>query len=91
MDLENTFFYRLVNVFYHFFLLLYFIMTIVLLFDFSAITLKDTLNWLFFFIIYYSSLNLLKEALIYLAFGKKLTWNWVLRLFKPFLKSKEQA
>lgn len=36
---------------------------------------------MFYFVIIFSILNVIREALLYLAFGKKLTWDWLIKIY----------
>lgn len=48
--------------------------------DFFAIT----ICCLVAFVIFFSILNIIREALIYIAFGRKLTWGWLFIFKLPF-------
>lgn len=76
MNLENRFFYRLVNVIYYFFLIVACLITALIVinvgFWWGALAAS----------IFYSILNICKEALIYIAFGTKFSWKWLLNIQK---------
>lgn len=43
----------------------------------------ETVFWVFIsFIIFYSIINIVKETLLYLAFGKKISWKWLVDIQK---------
>ncbi len=79
MNLENRFFYRLVNAIYYFFLIIACLIAILVTIDvgFWWGTLSAG--------IFYSIINICKELLIYVAFGKKLTWEWLFNIRKILL------
>lgn len=77
INLEEHLFYRLVNVTY--FAALLFLFLVIGLFTYDSFLLMITV-WA----IVYIALSLIKEALLYIAFGKKFSWGW---LHISYLKS----
>jgi len=41
------------------------------------------------FPIYYCVINIIRETLIYLAFGRTFTWDWLKIFIKPFFRNKD--
>ncbi|HSW69135.1 MAG TPA: hypothetical protein VLI69_03110 [Gammaproteobacteria bacterium] len=79
MNLENRLFYRLVNVMYYFSVIIFCLIAVFIVINvgFWWGTLIAGIS--------YSIINICKESLIYVAFGKKISWEWLLNIKKIFL------
>lgn len=79
MNLENRFFYRLVNAIYYFLIIIACLIVVIVAmnvgFWWGALTVG----------IFYSIINICKESLIYVAFGKKLSWEWLFNIKRILL------
>lgn len=93
-NLENKIFYRFIKVSY--FLLLAVIFLIVagfyfLVFSSSQIEIAPILRVTIFGFIAYLILNFTKESILYIAYGKKITWHWINFNFKKILTHTDPA
>lgn len=86
MNFENRFIYRLIQVLYYFSLIICLFIAGMCLFQEEEVF--DIFLWS---IIHYCVANIIRETLIYLAFGKKLTWNWMLYPLKFLIAFRKKA
>jgi hypothetical protein len=71
MNLENRFFYRFVKALHVFFLIIAFLISL------GIINIAGLWWGILWAGIFYAFLSITKEALIYVAFGKKMSWAWI--------------
>lgn len=86
MNFENRFIYRLIQVIYYFTLIIGLFIAGICLFDGGEVS-----DVFLGTIIHYSVVNIIRETLMYLAFGKKLTWNWMLHPLKFLITFQRKA